>query len=195
MPKLLVIIASTRPGRVGLPVANWFIQHASASGEWQVMVADLAELDLPMLDEPMHPRLKQYGHEHTKRWSSTVDVADCYVVVMPEYNFSIPAPLVNALDYVYSEWNYKPFGFVSYGGVSGGLRAVQMAKQLVTTLKMMPMFEAVTIPFVQKFISDQGEFVPSEMHTQSADDLLTELKKWSDALSTIRQVQYTLGGN
>jgi hypothetical protein len=60
---------------------------------------------------------------------------------------------------------------------------------------MMPMFEAVTIPFVQKFISDQGEFVPSEMHTQSADDLLTELKKWSDALSTIRQVQYTLGGN
>lgn len=186
MPKLLVIIASTRPGRAGLPIGTWFASHAARQGDFEVEIADLAEINLPLLDEASHPRMKNYQHEHTKRWSALVDGADAYVIVTPEYNFSMPAPLVNALDYLFSEWNYKPVGFVSYGGVSGGLRSVQMAKQLVTTLKMMPMYEAVVIPFFSSFISDVGVFNPEPLHSQSADDMLVELARWSAALKTLR---------
>ena len=39
---------------------------------------------------------------------------------MPEYNFGINAPLKNAIDYLHSEWQDKPVGFVSYGGVAAG---------------------------------------------------------------------------
>ena len=87
---LTVIIASTRPGRAGLPIASWFVEHAKKDGRFDVVVADLKEIGLPILDEPKHPRFQQYEHEHTKRWSAIVAAADAFVIVTPEYNFSPP---------------------------------------------------------------------------------------------------------
>src|SRR6188508_1607060 len=95
LPKLMIIIASTRPGRVGLPVARWFARDAIAHGGFEVEVTDLAELALPFMDEPNHPRLRQYTHQHTKEWSAKVDAADAFVFVMPEYNYGFNAPLKN----------------------------------------------------------------------------------------------------
>src|SRR4051812_30636337 len=87
MPQLTVVIASTRPGRVGLPVAQWFIEYARQEGSFDVHTVDLAEVGLPFLDEPSHPRLQQYEHQHTKDWSATISVADAFVFVTPEYNY------------------------------------------------------------------------------------------------------------
>ena len=113
---------SRRP-RKGPAVAAWFEQVAREQGKFEVEPIDLKAVNLPLLDEPEHPRLRRYKHEHTKAWSATVQRADAFVFVTPEYNFSMPPSLVNAVDYLVHEWNYKPVGFVSYGGVSGGLRA------------------------------------------------------------------------
>lgn len=185
--KLHVIIASTRPGRVGLPVGQWFVDHAKKHGKFDVTLVDLAEINLPFLNEPKHPSLQQYQHEHTKQWSRLIDAADAYVAVTPEYNFSTPAPLINALDYLYKEWLYKPIGAVSYGGISGGLRSVQHAKHQFTALKMMPIPEQVTIPFVSKFVQDDGKtFKAENTHEQSATTMLDELHRWATALKTMR---------
>ena len=160
MPKLSIIIASTRPGRVGLPVAEWFTEQAVKQAGFDVELVDLAEINLPFLDEPNHPRLRQYTHQHTKHWSAIVDSSDAFVFVMPEYNYGFNAVIKNAIDYLHQEWLYKPVGFVSYGGISAGTRAVQMLKQVVTTLKMTPVAEAVSIPFVAQFINDDGRVRP-----------------------------------
>src|SRR3954469_8832993 len=128
MLKLHVIIASTRPGRVGLPIGNWFEGAARRHGKLEVRLVDLAEVRLPMFDEPRHPRFQQYEHAHTKAWSTIVAEADAFVFVTPEYNYSAPPSLLNALDYVFREWHYKPVGLVSYGGMAGGTRAAQMLK-------------------------------------------------------------------
>jgi NAD(P)H-dependent FMN reductase len=186
MPRLQVVIASTRPGRVGLPVGRWFGGRARAHGAFEVEVADLLELDLPFMDEPNHPRLGQYTHQHTKDWSAKVKAADAFVFVTPEYNYGFTAPLKNAIDFLHTEWQYKPVGFVSYGGVAGGTRAVQMLKLVVTTLKMTPLLEAVTVPFVAQFIDDEGEFVPSEMIDQAANAMLDELVRVGEALAVLR---------
>ncbi len=185
-PKLLVIIASTRPGRVGLPVAQWFTAHAEAHGRFDVEVADLAEIDLPFMDEPNHPRLRRYTQEHTKRWSATVDAADAFVVVTPEYNYGFTAPLKNAIDYLHYEWSTKPLGIVSYGGVSAGTRAAQMIKQVVTTLSVMPLNAAVSIPFVQQFIDDEERVQPNETMEAAATTMLDELARWESALTPLR---------
>ena len=182
---LTVIIASTRPGRAGLPIANWFIERAKKDERFQVVVADLKEINLPILDEPKHPRFQQYEHEHTKKWSAVVNAADAFVIVMPEYNFSPPPALVNALDFVFREWAYKPAGFVSYGGVSGGLRAVQSAKLIFTALKVMPLPEAVTIPFFPKML-EEGVFKGSDDLDKAIAPMLDELHKWAVALKTMR---------
>jgi NAD(P)H-dependent FMN reductase len=134
-PVLRIAVASTRPGRVGLPVERWVEERARAHGGFCVEVVDLAQVGLPLFDEP-HPRLRRYEHEHTRAWSRTVERADALVFVMPEYNYGFNAALKNAIDYPNLEWQYKPVGRASDGGVSAGARAAQMIQQVVTTLKM-----------------------------------------------------------
>ena len=187
MLNLHVVIASTRPSRMGPTVGHWFLDQTRRHAKFQTELVDLEKVNLPLLDEPKHPKLRQYEHEHTKRWSATVDRADAFVFVTPEYNFGSPPALVNALDYLNQEWAYKPVGFVSYGGVSGGTRSVQMTKQLVTALKMMPMFEAVTIPFfTQHMDKDTGRFAPGKVQEDAATVMLDELLKWAEAMRPMR---------
>lgn len=186
MLKLLVIVASTRPGRVGLPVSNWFVERARKHGAFITELADLKEVNLPMFDEPRHPRLGHYEHAHTKAWSSTVKAADALVFVTPEYNYATPPALVNAIDYLSQEWNYKPAAFVSYGGAAGGVRSVQMTKLMLTTLKMMPLFESVAIPFVAKHVGADGSFSSIEAFDNAAKLMLDELHRWATALKTMR---------
>jgi len=185
MPKLTVIVASVREGRSGESIAKWFVERATQHGRFDVQVADLRELNLPILDEPHHPRLKKYQHDSTKRWSAIVDGSDAFVFVTPEYNYTLPPALVNALDTVYVEWTYKPVAFVSYGGASGGMRSVQTAKLMVTGFKMMPMVEAVNIPFYTQLI-ENGVFKSNETHDKAVGPMLDELLRWSEALKTLR---------
>jgi NAD(P)H-dependent FMN reductase len=187
MIALRVLIASTRPGRLGLPVAEWATERAAAHGAYQVEVLDLAAIALPFLDEPNHPRLRQYTKPHTKRWSATIDAAEAFVFVVPEYNFGMNAPLKNAIDYLHSEWHYKPVGFVSYGGISAGTRGVQMTKQVVTSLKMVPLFEAVQIPFVRQFMGEDGAFHPNDELETGMVAMLAELEKLALALRPLRE--------
>jgi NAD(P)H-dependent FMN reductase len=186
MLKLHSIICSTRPGRVGPLVARWFHEFARSHGKFEATLLDLAEFNLPLYDEPHHPRTRTYTKEHTKAWARSVAAADAYVFVTPEYNYCPPPEFVNALDYVYMEWNYKPCGFVSYGGLSGGMRAVQMEKQLVTTLKMMPMVEGVAIPMVAQALDAKTGFKSNEHVESAAKMMLDELFKWAQALKPMR---------
>lgn len=186
MPKLTIIVVSTRDGRAGLPVAKWFEERARAHGGFDVDFVDLRELALPLFDEPHHPRLKKYEHAHTKAWSARVESADAFVFVTPEYNYGVPPSFVNALDYLSLEWAYKAAGFVSYGGVSGGTRAVQMAKLVMTALKIVPLPEAVSIPFFTKLIDPAGVFDGSRQEAP-AKTMLDELARWTGALAVLRR--------
>jgi NAD(P)H-dependent FMN reductase len=183
---LSVVIASTRPGRVGLPVGRWVAETAAAHGGFQVEVADLAELALPLMDEPHHPRLGQYVHEHTLGWSAMVDEADAFVMVTPEYNHGPAASLLNAISFLYREWLYKPVGFVSYGGASGGMRSVEAVKPVVSRLSMVPVPEAVAIPYVRRQVSDDV-FTPSTAQRDGAAGMLDALLRWTEALRGMRE--------
>lgn len=186
MPKLAVVTVSTRPGRKGPAISRWFLDAAREHGRFEVQDVDLAEVNLPVFDEPHHPRLQQYEHAHTQNWSRIVAAADAFVFVSPEYNYSTPPSLVNALDYLAKEWQYKPAGLVTYGGLSGGLRAAQMTRLMLSGFKIVPIVEAVTIPFFTKHINDEGQFVSDEHFDASSRALLDELHKWAEALKPMR---------
>ena len=185
-PKLLIIIASTRPGRIGVPVANWFMELAGAHDGFELELVDLYELDLPLLDEPNHPRLRQYTKEHTKAWSETVDSADAVVFVTAEYNHSYTAALKNAIDYLHHEWHHKPLGFASYGGVAAGTRAMQALKPAAIALALVPVVAAVNIPFVQQFRADDGTIVGNDVMVEAASAMLDELMTMHGALAPLR---------
>jgi NAD(P)H-dependent FMN reductase len=187
MPKLQIIVASTRDGRSGHLVGEWFTKQALAHGRFDVEVVDLADVNLPLFDEPRHPRFAQYEHSHTKAWSEIVSRADAYVFVTPEYDHAPPASLVNALQFLSREWAFKAAGFVSYGGVSAGTRGVQITKEILTSLKVMPLPETVAIPFFAQHIDKvTGAFEPGATQAQGATVMLDELLRWSLALESLR---------
>ena len=185
-PILTVIVGSIRPGRAGQPIADWFIDRARTHGGFEIDVADLAEIRLPLMEEPNHPRLREYTSEHTRDWSARIDRADVIVFITPEYNYGYPATIKNAIDYLHQEWKDKAAGFVSYGGIAAGTRAVQQLKQVITTLKMVPVFESVNIPFHAQFIRD-GQFRANEVLEQAATAMLDELLRVDGALHVLRE--------
>ena len=189
MHVLKIILASTRPGRKGAAVASWFFVIATKHPDFKTELLDLAVINLPFLDEAAHPRFKKYEHQHTKDWSAMIDPADAIIIVNAEYNYSFPATIKNALDFLYQEWNYKPLGFVSYGGVAAGTRSTQMLKQVANSLKMVPMTDNVNIPFIAKRVDEQGKFITDDTLDKSANNLLTELSKWATALKPMRTPQ------
>jgi NAD(P)H-dependent FMN reductase len=186
MPKLYVIAVSTRPGRAGFPLCQWMFERAQAHGGFEVTLVDLQQENLPMFDEPRHPRLRQYEHEHTKRWSAKIDAADAFVFVTPEYDHGTPPSLINALIYLVQEWAHKPVGFVSYGGPAGGTRAVQMVKPMMASLKLVVLLESVVAPLFTQSIDASGVFKASEMQEAGAKAMLDALVKWTSALAFLR---------
>jgi NAD(P)H-dependent FMN reductase len=191
MPTLQIIVASTRPGRVGLPIGQWVRDRAVEHGAFEVELIDLAEMNLPFLDEPKHPRLGEYQHQHSKDWSATIARGDAFVFVTPEYNHSFNAPLKNAIDFLYAEWQYKPAGFVSYGGVAGGTRAVQALKPVLAILRMTPTVASVPIPFFGQHVDEQGRFRGTDALDQACVGMFDELKRLDGVLRPARTTPAT----
>ena len=156
--QLNIIIGSTRPGRAGPVFADWLEGFAREHGKFEPVLTDIAAFHLPVLDEPHHPRLGNYQNDHTKAWSKAIDAADAFVFVAPEYNYFAAPAIVNAIDYLAREWKYKPAAIFSYGGVSGGLRAAQALKPLLTSVGVMPIPEGVALPMYQKLLDEHGAF-------------------------------------
>ena len=174
MTDVLIIIASTRSVRVGGAVGQWVEARVAASAGLEARIVDLRELDLPMMDEPKHPRLKDYTRQTTWQWSATVEAADAIVLVMPEYNHSFTAPLKNAIDYLHAEWAGKPIGMVSYGGISAGSRAVVALQPVLVNLGARLLPANVELAWVAESIAD-GEFVATDRQDRAIAGMLAAL--------------------
>ncbi|OXM56099.1 FMN reductase [Amycolatopsis thailandensis] len=186
--RVLLLTCSTRPGALGPAVTRWWLdtvaEQAAESGAELVPVA-LGDLDLPFLDEEEHPSSGIYGQEHTRRWSALVDSVDAIVAVVPEYNYGMPATLKNALDYLSAEWAWKPIGFVSYGNTSAGTRAVQHAKQVVSTLRLVPLGATVAIRIGEAVSA--GRLRADASRDEAGLALLDELVRVANALRPLRE--------
>lgn len=185
--KLNIVMGSTRPSRSGPIVANWVKTFANEHDAFDATLVDLNDLGLPLMDEPGHPRMQAYEHAHTKRWSEITAAADAFIFLTPEYDFFPPASLINAIQVLFNEWTYKPAAIVSYGGVSGGLRAAQELRVLLSNMGVVPIPQTVPMPFFSKFIGDDGVFTPNEQMIEGTTLALNELAKWTGALKPLRQ--------
>ncbi|MCU1578971.1 MAG: NADPH-dependent oxidoreductase [Rhodoglobus sp.] len=186
MTSLMIVVGSVRPGRIGLPIAEWVkSQVEQYAGFDSVDFADLAEINLPFMDEPNHPSKREYTKPHTIAWSERVDAADAFVFVTPEYNHSFSPALKNAFDYLNQEWWRKAVGFVSYGGVSGGSRGVVAFEPAFTTLGLVKTGANVEIPFARTLVND-GVFTPGDKETAILQKMLGELESLTGALKPLR---------
>lgn len=179
--RLGLIIGTTRPGRHSDPISRWLIDHISNDERFELTVLDLAEINLPLFDEPHHPRLQRYEHEHTKAWSRQIAAQDAFIFITAEYNHSIPAALKNAIDFLSVEWRNKPATIVSYGGVSAGIRAAEHLKLILTALGIQLTANSVMIPFHFQRVDEDG-FHATEIEDLSVKNALNDLATWHDVL-------------
>jgi NAD(P)H-dependent FMN reductase len=142
--RIAVVIGSTRPTRICPGIAAWVRDVAQEGSRLRYVLVDLAEIDLPFLDEPLKAALNEYEHEHTRAWSETVSAFDGFVFVSPQYNWGYPAPLKNALDFLYHEWHDKPATTVTYG-TRGGSKAADQLHGVLEGLHMRPLEDRLEI--------------------------------------------------
>lgn len=176
-----VIVGSTRPGRVGSLVAEWVCELAGSLPWGGLDLIDLADVALPFLDEPEHASTKLYTQQHTRDWSARIDALDAFILVTAEYNSSFPAPLKNALDYLYDEWDTKPVAMVGYGGTSSGTRAVQALLPVITSLGMI-CAGALYVPLRQRLTAD-GTLDMTDRDARGALELFEKLHRLARSLS------------
>ncbi|MFI6938536.1 NADPH-dependent FMN reductase [Streptomyces sp. NPDC050418] len=171
--RLLVISASTRPTSAGRPLAQWLAERATGHAKFETTLVDLGELALPFFDEPGLPADGGYVHQHTKDWSSTVSAADAFLFVLPMYNGGFTAPLKNAVDFLYAEWQGKPVGLVSYSaGTSGGAPALAMLHPVLTRVGLRPAPCTLSVPAITELVGSAGEFRAPAHLAASADTVL-----------------------
>ncbi|MDQ0799093.1 NAD(P)H-dependent oxidoreductase [Arthrobacter sp. SLBN-112] len=184
MVRIAVVAGSTRPGRRGRDVADWVLRRAGEHGGAEFGMLDVADFDLPLLDEPVPPSRGKYQNDPTKQWAAAVREFDGYIFVTAEYNHSVPAALKNALDYLYAEWNNKAAAFVSYGS-AGGVRAVENLRLIAGELQMADVRAQVALTFATDF-REYTTFTPSDGAEQSLQRLFGQIISWATALQTLR---------
>ncbi|KRF32911.1 NADPH-dependent FMN reductase [Yonghaparkia sp. Soil809] len=194
MTRIMIIVGSVRPGRVGLSVAEWVrdrvqetVQRDGHGGgdAASIDLVDLAELNLPFLDEPHHPVKKQYTKPHTVAWSERVSAADAIVLVSPEYNHSYSPALKNAIDFLFTEWAHKPVAVVSYGGASAGTRGVAALDPVLSTVGLVKIAANPEINFIGSKMVD-GVFQGDDKLAGTVAAMTTQLIETAEALTPLR---------
>jgi NAD(P)H-dependent FMN reductase len=185
MAHIQIIVGSTRPGRVGRKIADWYAEGLKLPAGSTVEIVDLAEVNLPFLDEAMPAMYGQYANDHTKKWAETISKADGYVFVTPEYNHAPSPALLNAISFLKAEWAYKPVAFVGYGTV-GAARAIEHLVSVASELQMVPLRERVWVNEPWANVSEAGDVNTDGVKGGDPAGQSAELVKWADATKVLR---------
>ena len=177
--RLAIIVGSTREGRFGTTVARWFVDQARRRDDMELDIVDLADLDLPAV----YPARRSPA---VQAYVDRIDRADAFVVITPEYNHGYPASLKQAIDLPHGEWRAKPVGFVSYGGLAGGVRAVEQLRQVFPELHAVTVRDTVSFHNMWALFDGDGRpHEPADCNA-AATTMLDELAWWGGVLRAAR---------
>jgi NAD(P)H-dependent FMN reductase len=184
MLKIAIITGSTRPNRNNEAVARWVFELSKKRNDAEFEFVDIADYNLPLLDEPIPPSAGKYQKEHTKKWAQKIGSFDAFVFVTPEYNHGISGALKNAIDFLFAEWNNKAAGFVSYGS-AGGARAVEQLRLVMAELMIADVRAQVMLSLYTDF-ENFSKFKPDPRHEKEVNTMLDQVIAWGSAMKTLR---------
>ncbi|MFI2207388.1 NADPH-dependent FMN reductase [Streptomyces sp. NPDC020192] len=185
--RVAVLVGSVREGRQGRAVADWFLGTAAADPGLDLDVIDLAEVDLPLVLPGWGGKPSPETAAVLRGVSPRLAAADAFVVVTPEYNHSFPAALKNFIDWHHpQQWQAKPVGFVSYGGLGGGLRAVEQLRLVFAELHAVTVRDSVSLHGPWSGLAADGTPRDAEVCAGAAKGMLGQLAWWGRALRAAR---------
>lgn len=185
MTKIAIITGSTRPGRNNLGVAEWVLAQAQQRGDAEYELVDIADYNLPLLDEAMPAAYQQYSNEHTQAWSAKIAEFDGFIFIAGEYNHSVIPALANALSYLNVEWANKAAGIVGYGSAFG-VRAVEHLRGILSELQIAHVQKTGMFSLFTDF-ENFSTFAPTELQAASVEPMFDQLITWTRALEAVRK--------
>ena len=187
MTRIKIILGSNRPGRFAHQPGEWLQKIGQHIEGATFEVIDLAEVNLPLLDEPVPAKMAPGQNEHTKAWSKTIGEADGFVFVAPEYNHGYTPVLKNAIDYLFYEWLHKPVAFFGYGADAGGARATEQLRAVVGYVGMYDIKEHMIVPQYYLGKDEQGQYAFSDEQAAEARQMLDRLAFWAAEMKPARE--------
>lgn len=185
--KVGILVGSVRTGRFADTVSKWFISEAGLRDDMEIHVIDLTE---PALVEELKLNFDQLeGPGETPALAARVEGLDAFVVITPEYNHGYPASLKLAIDYVYAGFRAKPVGFVAYGGIAGGLRAVEQLRQVFAEMHAVTIRDTVSFHSAWEKFDEQGRPLDQDASSKAATVLLDQLAWWGVTLRAGREAR------
>ena len=183
----MIIFGSSRQGRKGGKVADWIKKEIENDHRFHVDYVDLQNHVLPFFDEPISPfsmgSLNDYTQPEGKAWAERVAKNEAVIIITPEYNHSFPGVLKNALDWVGKPWIDKPVGFISYGGISGGTRAIEQLRLVAAELGLIQVAAAIHFPFFKTAFDEQEQPLRMDYYTQAISKMLDEIIRLREAFT------------
>lgn len=176
--RVAVIYGSTRPGRFCDTVVRWTVEQLAVGGRFEVDVIDPAHSSaVPPIDQ-----------RHSDSLQQRLGQAEAFVIVTPEYNHGYPAPLKALIDSSGTEWHAKPVAFISYGGASGGLRAVEQLRLVFAELHAVTIRDSVSFAGAWEQFDESGALRNPERAQRGMETLLARLNWWAVALRQARSI-------
>ncbi|WP_104044456.1 NADPH-dependent FMN reductase [Arthrobacter sp. ZGTC412] len=192
MTRIAIITGSTRPGRINHQVAQWVLDQTADRTDAEFEIVDIADFNLPILDEAYPAAYQNYQNDHTKAFSAKIAEFDGYIFVVAEYNHSISGALKNALDYLNVEFNNKAAGFVSYGS-KGGARAVEHLRGIASELQLAHVRNQVMFSIFSD-VENFNTFKPTEQSAAALAPMLDQLILWTRAMEFARSEALVTAG-
>ena len=184
MSKIAVVTGSTRPNRINRGVADWVLARAQERLDAEVELVDIADYDLPLLDEALPAAYGQYQNEHTRAWAAKIAEFDGFIFVTPEYNHSVAPALANALSFLNAEWANKAAGIVGYGSANG-VRAIEHLRGILSELQVAHVQKTGVFSLFTDF-ENFSIFAPTEQQAASVEPMLEQLQVWTRAMASVR---------
>jgi NAD(P)H-dependent FMN reductase len=184
MTKIAIVTGSTRPGRVNKQVADWVLAQTAGNANAEFEVVDIADFNLPLLDEAYPAAYQNYQNDHTKTWSAKINEFDGFIFVTGEYNHTVTPALTNALSYLNVEFNNKAAGIVSYGSM-GGARAAEHLRNILSELQIAHVRNQVMFSLFTDF-ENFSDFKPTEQNAGTLAPMIDQLIPWTKAMESVR---------
>ena len=184
MTKIAIVTGSTRPGRNNKGVADWVLSQTAGRTDAEFELVDIADFNLPLLDEAYPAMYQNYQNDHTKAWSAKINEFDGFIFVTGEYNHTLTPALANALSYLNVEFNNKAAGIVSYGSM-GGARAAEHLRNVLSELQIAHVRNQVMFSLFTDF-ENFSDFKPTEQNAGTLAPMLDQLIPWTRAMEAVR---------
>ena len=175
-----VILGTVRQGRMSEAIAHFIFQQVRQQNGIETELIDIRALPIPVDDAGSEAKIPAF--------SATMQRADGYVIVVPEYNHTYPGLLKHVLDLNYKEYLHKAVGVCAVSaGPFGGVRAVEALLPSFKAFGLSTIVTDLNFSHVNEIVDHAGQVIDQDTYVRRFQRFIQELTWMTQTLKYGRE--------